>query len=44
MGTKQQRHFCETCKTMTNHVTSYSDDSGGLLASVRCADHSDTTS
>lgn len=43
MGTKQQKHFCATCNTITNHVTSYKDDGGGLVALVRCSDHSDTT-
>jgi hypothetical protein len=43
MGTKQHKHYCGTCNAITNHVTSYSDDGGRLVASVRCNDHSDTT-
>lgn len=42
MGTKQHKHFCETCNAVTNHVTSYSQDpGGGLRASVRCMGHSE---
>ena len=43
MGTKQHKRFCEICNAITNHVTSYSDDAGRLVASVRCSDHSDAT-
>lgn len=44
MGTKQHKHFCETCNAITNHVTPYRDDNGRLTASVQCAGHSDQQS
>ncbi|MFF2316477.1 hypothetical protein ACFVTE_09430 [Arthrobacter sp. NPDC058097] len=41
MGTKQHRHFCEECKEITNHVTSYRTDGSSLVATVSCSEHSD---
>jgi hypothetical protein len=42
MATKQQKAFCEECSTTTNHVTSYGRAAmGDLIATVRCAEHSD---
>jgi ribosomal protein L44E len=43
MGTKQHTTFCPSCGKKTNHVTRYHKDAGGgpLIASVRCAEHTD---
>jgi hypothetical protein len=43
MGTKQHKTFCGACAKTTNHVTVYqkADDDGQLVATVRCAEHSD---
>lgn len=41
MATKQHKTFCAPCGATTNHVTSYGSRHGGIVASVRCAEHSD---
>jgi hypothetical protein len=43
MGTKQHKTFCAACAKTTNRVTVYqkADDGGMLVATVRCAEHSD---
>lgn len=42
MGTKQHKTFCPSCGKTTNHVTRYQKDDGGpLVATVRCAEHSE---
>ena len=43
MGTKQHKDFCAACAKTTNHVTLYekTDDGTSLVATVRCADHTD---
>lgn len=43
MGTKQHTTFCVSCGKTTNHVTRYQKDDGGgqLIATVRCAEHTD---
>jgi ribosomal protein L44E len=43
MGTKQHKTFCPACGKTTNHVTNYqkADDGGPLVATVRCAEHSE---
>jgi hypothetical protein len=43
MGTKQHEAFCGACAKTTNHVTLHqkADDGGQLVATVRCAEHSD---
>ena len=43
MGTKQHKTFCPACGKTTNHVTAYqkADDGGPLVATVRCAEHSE---
>lgn len=43
MGIKQQKHFCEKCNTTTNHVTSYSQEGSGLVAKVKCSEHTELT-
>jgi ribosomal protein L44E len=43
MGTKQHKTFCPRCGKTTNHMTQYQkdDDGGSLIATVRCAEHSE---
>ena len=43
MGTKQHKDFCAACAKTTNHVTLYEKTADGdsLVATVRCAEHSD---
>ena len=43
MGTKQHKTFCPSCGKTTNHVTRYQkvDGANSLIATVRCAEHSD---
>jgi len=43
MGTKQHKTFCLSCGKTTNHVTRYQkvDGANSLIATVRCAEHSD---